>query len=116
MKIDSVVVFCWEGDFRLAQICLASVRFFYPDIPLFLMKNIARGNFDTSEVERCLNVSSAGISEPYGSSLGKLELFFRPELGRFLFIDADQIMVGPVLEELARLDEQFIVVPERLEA
>jgi len=112
MKIDSIVVFCWPGDFRLARICLASVRYFYPDIPLYLMKNIAKGDFDTTEVERRFNVSSLGLTQPYGSSLGKLELFFQPQLGRFLFIDADQIMAGPVLQVLEQNSEQFVVVPE----
>lgn len=115
MKIDSIVVFCWPGDFRLARICLASIRYFYPDIPLYLMKNVARGDFDTTEVERRFGVSTAGLAQAYGSSLGKLELLFDHRLGRFLFIDADQVMAGPVLDVLERRNEQFVVVPEHLE-
>ncbi len=115
MKIDSVVVLCWAGDFRLARICLASVRHFYPDIPLYLMKDIGGGNFDTSEVEKCLRVSTTGLSDAYGPSVGKLELLFRPELGRFLFVDADQIFAGPVLDDLDKIDAQFVVVPDAVD-
>ncbi len=115
MKIDSVVVLCWAGDFRQARICLASIRYFYPDIPLFLMKDVSKGEFDTSELERRLAVSTAGLSGRYGLGWGKLELFFRPGLGRFLFVDADQIMVGPVLDDLARFNAPFVVVPDALE-
>jgi lipopolysaccharide biosynthesis glycosyltransferase len=115
MKIDSVIVLCWKGDFRLARICLASIRYFYPDIPLYLMKNIATGDFDTSEVERALNVSTKGLENRMGKGWGKLEMLFRPELGRFLFIDADQIMVGPVIDELEKCNAQFVVVPDALD-
>lgn len=112
MKINSVVVLCWAGDFRLARICLASVRYFYPEIALYLMKDVSKGDFDTAEVEKYLNVSTAGLSGVYGPGAGKLELLFRPDLGRFLFIDADQIMVGPVLDALEGLDAQFVVTPD----
>jgi len=116
MKIDSVVVLCWAGDFRQARICLSSIRYFYPDIPLFLMKDVARGDFDTAELERCLNVSSGSLCGHYGLGWGKVELLFRPGLGRFLFVDADQIMVGPVLDDLATLSAQFVVVPDAIDA
>lgn len=115
MKIDSIVVLCWKGDFRLARICLASVRFFYPEIPLFLMKDTSKGHFDTSEIESCLNLSTVGLSGAYGPGAGKLELLFRPDLGRFLFIDADQIMAGPVLSALEASDADFVVTADDLD-
>lgn len=112
MKIDAVAVLCWAGDFRLARICLASVRYFYPKIPLYLMKDITRGDFDTSEVETALNVRTQGFTGRFGPGMGKIELLFRPELGRFLYIDADEIMVGPVLDALEKHTADFLVVPD----
>lgn len=112
MKIDSVVVLCWAGDFRLARICLASVRYFYPRLPLYLMKDITKGDFDTSELEENLSVSTKGLSGAYGKFFGKIELLFLPELGRFLFIDADQIMTGPVVDALERVEAEFVVEPD----
>ena len=112
MKINSIVVFCWPGDVHLARLCLTSIRYFHPEIPLYLMKNVAQRDFDTTEIERRLKVITKGVTEPYGSSLGKVELLFKEELGRFLFIDSDQLMVGPVLEALEKNEAPFIVVPE----
>lgn len=112
MKIDAVIVLCWQGDFRLARICLASVRYFYPQIPLFLMKDETRGAFDTTEVEAALGVQTRGLAGRHGPGMGKLELLFRPELGRFLYIDADEIMAGPVLDSLAAHRADFVAVPD----
>jgi hypothetical protein len=112
MKIDAVIVLCWKGDFRLARICLASVRYFYPRIPLFLMKDETRGAFDTTEVESALEVRTGGLAGRHGPGMGKLELLFRPELGRFLYLDADEIMAGPVLDSLATLRADLVVVPD----
>ncbi len=112
MKIDAVIVLCWKGDFRLARICLASVRYFYPQIPLFLMKDETRGTFDTTEVEAALGVRTQGLAGQHGPGMGKLELLFRAELGRFLYLDADEIMIGPVLDSLAACHADFVVVPD----
>lgn len=112
MKIDAVIVLCWKGDFRLARICLASVRYFYPHIPLYLMKDETRGTFGTTEVEAALDVRTHGLAGRHGPGFGKLELLFRPEFGRFLYIDADEIMTGPVLDSLAVHSADFVVVPD----
>ena len=57
MKIEAIYIPCTRGDFRLTRICVASIRYWYSDIPIVLIKDLMNGDFDTTEVEKHFNVS-----------------------------------------------------------
>ena len=92
-------------DSRFARICAASVRTFYPDLPVFLLPG---GRLEPSlvrELRAHWNVQIAGIPEgDYGWGFVKLEPLFGPPGGSFLMLDADTVMTGPVCDAIdARL-------------
>lgn len=56
-KIQKIYISCCETDLHLLKICVASIRFWYPHIPIFLIKDIFKGDFNTTEIEKNFNVN-----------------------------------------------------------
>lgn len=113
MKIEAVVISCYRLDLPLTRICVASVRFWYPDVPIFLIKDLQHGEFDTSELERHWNVQIfPGRAKKLGWGFGKLELMTELPARRFLLLDADTAFAGRVLERLEAFDEDLVVDKE----
>ncbi len=108
MKIDTIYIGCYKYDVRLAKILVASIRSWYADIPISLIKDVTYGPFDTSELEKAFDVSVFRTGS-FGWGFGKLEPLLLTERRRCLILDADIIMTGPVLQDLEKYDEQFIV-------
>ncbi len=56
--IEHVYVLCHGADLWMARICVASIRYWYPDIPITLLKNQTR--LDTSSLESGFGVRAGG--------------------------------------------------------
>ncbi len=109
-SIERIYVLCHARDLWLAKISVASIRYWYADVPLTLIKDRSLGDFDTAEVERCWNVSSMVLAnERCGLGFAKIELLLRPQRERFLVVDADTVMCGPVLARLEKFTDDFVV-------
>lgn len=110
MKIDLIYIPCYRRDYRLTRICVASIRHWYPDIPIVLVKDLMMRNFDTSELEKTFNVSVfPQKAKLYGWGFSKFEVFFEKERKRFLMLDSDIVLAGPVLDLLEQYNEDWIV-------
>jgi hypothetical protein len=108
--VERVFVAVHKQDIRLARICVASIRHWYPDIPIYLLKDEASGSFSTRELEDKWKVAvwkTPPIS--YGWGFIKLEPLFEKNAGRYLILDADVAFIGPLLDELQRFDSDFVV-------
>ena len=113
MKIDVIYIPCYKLDFRLTRICVASIRFWYPEIPIVLIKDLKIGDFDSTELEKNFNVSVFPQKvKSYGWGFSKFEVFFQPERKRFLMIDSDTVLVGPILDILEQYNEDWLVHDE----
>lgn len=113
MKIDGVVVSCYKFDLQYTRLCVASVRFWYPEIPIWLVKDRRYGEFSTSEIERAWNVQIYPTMQPnQGWGFGKLEVMTQLPTRRFLFLDSDIVFAGRVIGRLERFDEDIIVDKE----
>lgn len=113
MKIERIYIACFKHDVRFARILVASIRFWYPEIPILLIKDQSYGPFDTSSMEEHWGVSVMPTSRrAFGWGFGKLEPLFAPEKHRCLILDSDILMVGPVLSVLEQYDDDFIVTYE----
>ena len=113
MKIEVVYIPCTKGDFRLTRICVASIRYWYPDIPIVLVKDLIYRDFDTSEIEKHYNVSVyPQKAKIYGWGFSKLEVFMEQERKRFLMLDSDIILAGPILDLLEKQKEEWVVFDE----
>ena len=111
--IEKIYIACCATDVWLARICVASIRYWHPEAPVCLLRDFGRGRFCTREIEDAWSVTAAD-SEPRYSGWGytKLELLFRPGREKFLFLDADTALVGPLLDVLHGRPEEFIVSPD----
>jgi hypothetical protein len=113
MKVDRVFINTYKYDFHFAKICIASIRYWYPDIPIFLIKDENEGTFDTSHTEKLWNVQVLDIPrKKFGWGYGKLEVLFLEAKESFLVIDADAVLTGPVIDAVREIDADFIVDKE----
>lgn len=110
MKIECIYLLAHKFYMRLTRICVASIRYWYPDIPIFLIKDEGGGPFCTGELEREWNV---GVMETrdkaFGWGFAHLEPLLMERKQRFLVMDVDIAFVGRVLDELERYREDFII-------
>src|SRR5687767_6536333 len=108
MKVDKVFINTYKYDFHFAKICIASIRYWYADIPIFLIKDEEQGTFDTSYTERMWNVKVLDIPRKrFGWGYGKLETLFLDGKETFFVIDADAVLTGPVIDVARKMDADF---------
>ena len=108
--IERIYVLCHARDLWLAKISVASIRYWYADVPVTLIKDRTRGDFNTAEMERCWNISSIALAnQSCGLGFAKIELLLQPKRERFLVVDADTVMCGPVLRHLQQFTDDFVV-------
>jgi hypothetical protein len=113
MKVSKIYINTYKYDFHFAAICAASVRYWYPEIPIFLIKDTGSGEFDTIILERAFNVSILQTKRrKFGWGFGKWEPLFDESRHGFLVLDADTAMTGPVLDVINEVDVEFIVDEE----
>lgn len=117
MKIEGVVIACYRFDIQLTRICVASVRFWYPQIPIWLLKDRHYGDFSTREIEKYWNVEIyPGRQKTLGWGFGKLEVMTEMPPRRLLFLDSDTVFAGRVIDHLEAFDEDIIVDKEDFDA
>ncbi|HXA44206.1 MAG TPA: hypothetical protein VNZ25_01770 [Candidatus Angelobacter sp.] len=115
MKIDSICICCYKGDFYMTRILVASIRYWYPEIEISLIKDKSYGDFDTHELEKAWKVKLFPTSRSvFGQGFGKLEPLFLPPGRRFLVLDSDTLFIGPLLEKLEQYEEPFVVQKEEV--
>jgi hypothetical protein len=111
--IDRVYIATHRRDLRLTRICVASVRRWYPDIPVFLLKDETNGAFSTNEIEETWSVRVWPTRErSFGWGFIKLEPLFDAERHRYLMLDSDIVFLGRVIDALERFDSDFVVQEE----
>jgi len=115
MKVKTIYINTCKFDFNFAKICIASIRFWYPDIEIKLIKDFGRGNFSTRRVQKKWHVGLLKLPRRVlGWGYGKLEPLFLENPHSFLILDSDTVMVGPVLESLKSINAKFIVDEETI--
>ncbi|MEO5715657.1 MAG: hypothetical protein ABIT37_19415 [Luteolibacter sp.] len=109
-KVEKIIIACYNGDFWQTKICVASIRHWYPDIPIFLLKDYLKGDFPTAEMEEKLNVSVIDLKrKKFGWGVSKFEPYYFDKRERVLILDSDIIFVGPVLDRVEQFDEDFVL-------
>lgn len=113
MKVDCVYISTYRYDFHLARVCIASIRYWYPEVPVFLIKDESSGKFDTTDAEKAWNVKILVTErKKFGWGYGKLEPLFLNDHKSFFVIDADAVIAGPVFNLAADTDADFVVDDE----
>jgi hypothetical protein len=112
-QLDRIYVTASARDARFTRICVASIRYFYPDAIIYLL---AGGPLQAGLEDELIcywNVKRAEIPPgDYGWGFVKLEPLFRPAGERFLMLDSDTAFAGPVLGILQDSDAPFVVDDE----
>jgi hypothetical protein len=117
MKIEGVAISCYRFDVQLTRLCVASIRFWYPHIPIWLLKDRQYGDFDTLEIEKFWDVQVyPGRQKTLGWGFGKLEVMTELPARRLLLLDSDVVFAGRVLDRLELFDEDLIVNKEDFDA
>ncbi len=113
MKFDVIYIPCYRRDYRLTRILVANIRHWYPQIPIILIKDLMMRDFDTSELEKHFNVSIfPQHARLYGWGFSKFEVFMEESSKRFLMLDSDIILAGPILDQLEKYNEDWVVHDE----
>lgn len=107
---DCIYVAASTHDARYTRICVASIRHFYPDIPIRLLVGGRLQRGLAAELKRYWNVTIADVPPgEYGWGFVKLEVLFGKARERFLVLDSDTAIVGDVLALRATSDAAFMV-------
>lgn len=112
-----IIVLCNKNDYFLTQICIASIRYYYPTIKIHIVKDELNGIFSTKELESKFNVNNLDLRlKKYGYCTGKISVLLAEELKgkRILLLDSDIIFIGKVLDRILPYinDYDFIVTPQ----
>lgn len=108
----AIVVFTNRKDFCLSKICISSIRHFYPDVNIFLVKDFLNGDFNTKNIQRAFGVEVLKMPRRYyGWGAAKVHFLFDQRFAgkKFLCLDADTIFTGKVLDSLQSRKEEFLV-------
>ncbi len=112
-RIDRIYIAAHRADLRLTRICVASIRRWYPELPVFLLKDDVSGPFCTREIEEVWNVQLWPTAErSFGWGFIKLEPLFSAERVRYLILDSDIVFLGRVIDALEKFDTDFVVQQE----
>jgi hypothetical protein len=109
-----VNIACYRGDYPFAKACVASVRRHLGNVPVCLFVD---GDFSVAELEAAYGVRTIYARDvadeelrrrSYGYGLTKMIVFWASPFERFLYLDADTVMWGNVLEGLDLERADFI--------
>jgi hypothetical protein len=98
-----VVIAVNKRDLWFCRICVASIRYYYTDIQIYLIKDELNGQFSTKEIEKKWNVDVIEFEkQKFGWSAAKMFLYTDPRFdGKYLFVlDSDIVMIGKLLDYL----------------
>lgn len=117
MNLPPIVILCNKKDRFLLQLCVSSIRYYYKDADIYIVKDVLKGKFSTGELEKKFNVKVLDLGlKNYGWGTGKISLlsgkYFKGQ--KILILDADIVFVGKVLDVLITemKEADFIISPE----
>lgn len=115
MEEFGIIIACCAQDYHYAKGCCASIRYFLGDVPICL---IIDGEFLAKDLQKAygvqvinhLNVKHQVLRErSFGWGLTKMVAFWESPWNNFLFLDADTIVWGNILQYANFKDFDLIV-------
>jgi len=112
-SVDCIYITACSHDARYTRICVASVRYFYPKIPIRLLVGGSLQRGLAEQLRRYWNIGIADFpAGNYGWGFVKLEPLFGTPGERFLVLDSDTVITGPILDLWAQSQAPFLVDDE----
>jgi hypothetical protein len=113
--VDVIYLATCSRDARLTRICVASIRYFYPDVPIKLLPGESLQPGLAEELQKYWNVGLVDLPVgDYGWGLVKIEPLFGPPGQKFMVMDVDTVFTGRILDVRAQSDAPFFVDDEQL--
>lgn len=113
--VDCIYIAASSRDARFTRICAASIRYFYPGVPVRLLVG---GPLERGLAEELAFYWDVGLADhprcDYGWGFVKLEPLFGRSGERFLVLDSDTVFVGPALDAWQNVLADFVVDDEQL--
>lgn len=114
MPVNKVAIACFKKDLFLLRPCVASIRYWYPEAEIYLIKDYIQGKFSTREIEENFNVKTFPAQRKFfGWPWSKLAVILHDQKAKYLFLDSDVVLLGKVLDRLNEFDDDFIVTGVR---
>jgi lipopolysaccharide biosynthesis glycosyltransferase len=108
MQIEKIFIACSKKDFYFTTVCVASIRYWYPQIPIALLTDLAWGPIDTSYLQTQWNVTLYPTAQKvFKDSFIKLEPLIAENYKSVLIMDADIIFLGRLLDQLEVIPTDF---------
>ena len=112
-----VVVSCYSKDYFLTRVCVASIKYYYPEADVYILKDSLAGEFDTTELEQAFQVKLLDLGKKeYGWGAAKIHFILSEIFNnqRVLLLDSDTVLAGRFLHELYSRNQaaNFIVDAE----
>jgi hypothetical protein len=112
--IDCIYVTASAHDARYTRICIASIRYFYPNIVIKLLAGSRLEAGLRDELGRHWDVSLSDVpAGDWGWGFVKLEPLFGTPGERFLIVDSDTVFAGDILATRAASSADFLVDDEQ---
>jgi hypothetical protein len=113
MKVDKVYLTTYRRDLRATKICVASIRYFCPDIPIHLIIDHSFGPFPMRQMAKAFGVKRhRGKWRHYRDMLSQIEPFLADGRQSFFLSDADVLFTGDIFAEVADCPERVVVQKE----
>jgi len=113
--VERIYLAACARDARLTRICVASIRYFYPDIPIQILAGDVIQSGLAPELQKYWDVGLVDLPVgDYGWGMVKLEPLFGPPGQKFMVADVDTVFTGRVLDVRAQSDAPFFVDDEQL--
>jgi hypothetical protein len=109
-KIEHVLLVTHRYDLPNLIVCLASIRYWYPDVNVTVVKNRNQGEFRLDFLVKYFNISI--VDSPrvhYGKYYGSLEPYLTGRRERFIVMDTDTALTGPIFDLLEQRSADFVV-------
>jgi hypothetical protein len=91
------LVVCPKSQDWLSKICIASIRYFYPENEIYYIKDKLQGDFSISDLEKYWSVKELKYdTSVFGMSGAKMFFYADPvqEDDHYLVLDADIVLLG----------------------
>ena len=98
-----IVIAVNKRDVWFCRLCVASIRYYYPNIEIWIIKDYFNGKFSTKEIEKYFNVKVLDLGiKKYGWAVSKMHVLLAEQLKgeRIFILDSDTIFIGKFLETL----------------
>lgn len=113
MKIDRVYISNYKSDVRFLRPCVASIRAWYPEIPITIIQDFHGGAYRIDEACTAWNLEPYETDvQRFGSGWSRLEPLLHAQPERFLYLDADIVFTGRVIDALEQYDEDVVLTAE----